>query len=53
MSVTTAKTAQFGFGGEPVRCHACATQQRGVRKFVDGGGDDAGLLFRMTRTPDD
>lgn len=48
---TTSKDNQFGYAGEVIRCHACATRTRTVQKFVDEGGDQAGVMFRMTDTP--
>ena len=52
LSITTKSENQFAYGGEIVRCHACAAQERTARKFADEGGDQAGILVRMTRTPE-
>ena len=52
MKVTTDPANQFAYGGEPVRCHRCAAQERTGRKFADDGGDQAGIMIRMTKTPE-
>lgn len=43
--------AQFAYGGEMVRCHACAAADRTAKKFMNEGGEPGGLLFRMTKSP--
>jgi hypothetical protein len=48
---STSRDNQFAYGGEVIRCHACATRTRTVQKFVDDGGDQAGVMFRMTDSP--
>lgn len=53
MSVTTKKENQFAYDGEVVRCHACAAQSRVAKKFIDEGGDSAGIQVRMTKEPDE
>lgn len=54
LSVTTKKENQFAYGGEIVRCHACAAQTRIVRKYADqDGSDQAGVMVRMTTSPDE
>lgn len=49
---TTSPRNQHQYGGEVVRCHACAAQSRTVQKFVDDGGDKSGIMFRFTEMPD-
>lgn len=51
LSVTMKPDNQFAYEAEPVRCHACAAQQRAAKQFADDGGDQAGLLLRMVRFP--
>jgi hypothetical protein len=51
LTVSTAREHQFAYEGEPVRCHACATQHRIVAKFSKDGGDTDGVMVRMTRRP--
>lgn len=44
---------EFAYKAEAFRCHACATRARAAEKFADNGGDQAGLLFAVTRKDDD
>lgn len=50
-AVSTNSDNQFGYKGEIIRCHACAHQERQIKKFQDEGGDTAGVMYRFTSKP--
>lgn len=47
-SESTSPEAEYGYRGEPLRCHACAAIEREARDFAKDG-DTAGLLVRAVR----
>lgn len=51
MTESTARENQYAYGGEIVRCHSCAAQARTVERFIDDGGERAGVMYRMTESP--
>lgn len=53
LSVSTKTEHQFAYGGEVIRCFACASRQREAKKFADDGGETAGIMVRMTTYPDE